>query len=106
MEQRDIVVDHTCLEAYGEFRDTMTETVFLNTYGSPLLQAMVGLGVQQTAPQHASSATWSREAREAQLRAELGAALRSRANWKRRCCARWSTSVWRKAASTSAALRC
>ena len=28
----------------------MTEAVFLNTYGSPLLQALVGLGAQQAAP--------------------------------------------------------
>ena len=35
----------TCLQTYGEFRDAMTETVFLNTYGSPWLQALVGLGV-------------------------------------------------------------
>jgi hypothetical protein len=60
----------SCLEAYGEFRDRMTETIFLNTYGSPLLQAMVGLGAQQTAPQHAER-DLLREAREAQLRAEL-----------------------------------
>ena len=36
----------TCLQTYGEFRDTMTEMVFLNTYGSPWLQALVGLGAQ------------------------------------------------------------
>ena len=61
----------TCLEAFGEFRDAMTEAVFLNTYGSPLLQALVGLGTQQTATPSASSATLSREAHEARLRAEL-----------------------------------
>ena len=32
------------LQTIGEFRDAMTEAVFLNTYGSPLLQALVGLG--------------------------------------------------------------
>ena len=26
----------TCLQTYGEFCDAMTETVFLNTYGSPM----------------------------------------------------------------------
>jgi hypothetical protein len=58
------------LDAYGEFRDRMSETIFLNTYGSPLLQAMVGLGVQQTTPQHAER-DLVREAREAHLRAQL-----------------------------------
>ena len=65
----------------------MTETIFLNTYGSPLLQAMVGLGVQQTTPQHAER-DLVREAREAQLRAGTGASFRSGRSWKRRCCAR------------------
>jgi len=60
----------TYLEVYGEFRDQMTETIFLNTYGSPLLQAMVGMGVQQTTPQNAER-DLVREAREAQLRAYL-----------------------------------
>jgi hypothetical protein len=32
------------LHVWGEWRDTMTEAFFLNTYGSPLLQALVGLG--------------------------------------------------------------
>ena len=60
----------SCLETYGEFRDTMTETVFLNTYGSPVLQALVGLGVAAggAAPHRARPGP---EAREAQLRAEL-----------------------------------
>ena len=38
----------TCLQTYGEFRDTMTEAVFLSTYGAPWLQAMVGLGTPGT----------------------------------------------------------
>ena len=70
MEQATSLWISSCLEVYGEFRDRMTETIFLNTYGSPLLQAMVGLGVQQTTPQHAER-DLVREAREAQLRAEL-----------------------------------
>ena len=44
--------------------------MFLNTYGSPLLQAMVGLGVQQATPRRVERDLVS-EAREAQLRAEL-----------------------------------
>jgi len=43
----------TWLAAYGDARDTLTEAMFLSTYGSPLLQAMVGLGPQTpTAPRH------------------------------------------------------
>ena len=34
----------TRLENAGEIRDSMTEAFFLSTYGSPILQAMVGLG--------------------------------------------------------------
>ncbi len=71
MEQATSTWITSCLEAYGDFRDAMTEAVFLNTYGSPLLQALVGLGVQQAAPHHAER-DLIREAREAQLRAELG----------------------------------
>jgi hypothetical protein len=59
-----------CLQAYGEFRDAMTETVFLNTYGSPLLQALVGLGAQP-ATSHRIERDLVREADEARLRAEL-----------------------------------
>ena len=33
----------TCLESFGELRDAMTEAAFLNVYGSPLIQAAVGL---------------------------------------------------------------
>ena len=48
----------------------MTEAIFLNTYGSPLLQAMVGLGAQQATARRIER-DLVREAREAQLRAEL-----------------------------------
>jgi hypothetical protein len=41
----------TSLQTFGEFRDMMTEAVFLNTYGSPWLQALVGLGIQDRAVQ-------------------------------------------------------
>src|SRR5262245_23163263 len=34
----------TCWENYRVVRDAMTEAAFLGTYGSPILQAMVGLG--------------------------------------------------------------
>jgi hypothetical protein len=58
------------LEVFGEFRDAMTETIFLNTYGSPMLQALVGLGLQQVTPRHAER-DLVRETHGAHLRAEL-----------------------------------
>jgi len=59
------------LEAYGNARDAMTEALFLNTYGSPLLQAMVGLGAQtEPARQHVER-DLIHEAAEAKARSEL-----------------------------------
>ena len=47
------------LESGGKIRDAMTEAFFLTTYGSPLLQAMVGLGVAgRSGPASATSAIW------------------------------------------------
>jgi len=61
----------TWLKAYGDVRDTMMEAFFLNTYGSPLVQAMVGLGAQdRSAHQHAER-DLLREAAETRLRSEL-----------------------------------
>src|SRR5580693_6645970 len=40
----------TCLESWGAMRDGMTEAFFLNAYGAPLLQAMVGLGGPKETP--------------------------------------------------------
>jgi len=34
----------TALEAWGSARDAMSEALFLNVYGAPVLQALVGLG--------------------------------------------------------------
>jgi hypothetical protein len=59
----------TCLQTYGEFRDAMIETVFLNTYGSPWLQALVGLGAE--APPHKVERDLFREASAARLRSHL-----------------------------------
>jgi pimeloyl-ACP methyl ester carboxylesterase len=59
------------LEAWGRTRDMMTEAFFLSTYGSPLLQSLVGLGVGEApTPIHAER-DLLREATEAQLRSEL-----------------------------------
>jgi hypothetical protein len=60
----------TCLHSLGEFRDSMTEAMFLNTYGSPWLQALVGLGAAQPAPRRIER-DLVREADSTRLRAEL-----------------------------------
>ena len=70
MEQSSSSWITSCLQAYGEFRDAMTETLFLNTYGSPLLQALVGLGAQQATPRRIER-DLVREADEARMRSEL-----------------------------------
>jgi len=51
-------------------RDAMTEAFFLNTYGSPLLQAMVGLGAEG-AVQRRIERDLSRETAAAQSRSDL-----------------------------------
>ena len=58
------------LQTIGEFRDAMTEAVFLNTYGSPLLQALVGLAEPQGAP-HKIERDLVRESQAARLRSDL-----------------------------------
>jgi hypothetical protein len=58
----------TWLQALGDWRDAMTEALFLTTYGSPWLQALVGLAQQ---PPARSERDLVREARIARLRAEL-----------------------------------
>jgi len=58
------------LQTIAEFRDTMTEAVFLNTYGSPQLQAMVGLESQQTT-HRGTERDLVKEANSARLRSEL-----------------------------------
>jgi hypothetical protein len=69
MEQATAAWITTCLQSFGEFRDAMTETMFLNTYGSPWLQALVGLG-GETAPRRIER-DMLREANVSRLRAEL-----------------------------------
>jgi hypothetical protein len=61
----------TWLQNWGEVRDSMTEALFLNTYGSPLLQAMVGLSAQPDAPPRHIERDLAREAGAAELRSEL-----------------------------------
>jgi pimeloyl-ACP methyl ester carboxylesterase len=58
------------LHSFGEIRDTITETVFLSTYGSPLLQALVGLAAPQPTPNRIER-DLVREADVARMRSEL-----------------------------------
>jgi len=50
LEKNAALLITTALQCWGELRDAMTEAVFLNTYGSPLVQAMVGLRAGEEAP--------------------------------------------------------
>jgi hypothetical protein len=70
MEQATSSWITTCLQNFGEFRDSMTEAVFLNAYGSPWLQALVGLGAEEAAPGR-TDRDLVREANTARLRSEL-----------------------------------
>ncbi len=59
------------LENGGKIRDAMTEAVFLTTYGSPLLQAMAGLGSPGDQTPHRIERDLAREAAQAERRAGL-----------------------------------
>ena len=61
----------TWWEGYQQARDAMTEAMFLGVYGSPLLQAMVGLGTQQAPTERRIDRELVREADEAKMRVEL-----------------------------------
>ena len=65
----------TCLESWGAMRDGMTEAFFLNAYGSPLLQAMVGLGGPEETPRRIER-DLVREAAAAELPVEPRAEVR------------------------------
>ena len=59
------------LQMLNEFRDAMTEAVFLNTYGSPVLQALVGLQAEPTDKPRRIDRDLVREANAARLRSGL-----------------------------------
>jgi len=61
----------TWWESYQQTRDAMTEAMFLGVYGSPLLQAMVGLGTQHAPSKQRIDRDLVREADEAKMRVEL-----------------------------------
>jgi len=59
------------LENYGNLRDAWIEMAFLNAYGSPLLQAMVGLGQEQSLTGSPVQKDLLRETAAAKKRSEL-----------------------------------
>jgi hypothetical protein len=59
------------LEAWGKARDTWTEQVFLSTYGSPWLQAVLGLRADDARSTHHSERDLAREAATSRIAAEL-----------------------------------
>ena len=61
----------TWWESYQQARDAMTEAMFLGVYGSPLLQAMVGLGNQHAPTERRIDRDLVHEADEARMRVEL-----------------------------------
>ena len=65
----------------------MTEAIFLGVYGSPLLQAMVGLGTAACADERRIERDLVREATRHELRAELEKRFEV-GGLPRRCCAR------------------
>ncbi len=61
------------LKRWGEIRDGMTELMFMSAYGSPLLQAMVGLGAPGDEGERRIDRALTREAAAAELKAGLDA---------------------------------
>ena len=61
------------LTALGEARDAITEQLFYFTYGSPLLQALVGLDPEAAAAEREPEREAAREQAEARKRADLEA---------------------------------
>jgi hypothetical protein len=59
------------LDSWRVARDSMTETAFLATYGSPLLRAAVGLGQKEATAGPRVEQDLVREADQARLRSEL-----------------------------------
>jgi pimeloyl-ACP methyl ester carboxylesterase len=59
------------LEAWGKARDAATEAFFFNTYGSPILQAMVGLRADATSVSRRVARDVAREAAANQAPARL-----------------------------------
>ena len=71
MEKQASSLITATLESGGKIRDAITEAFFLTTYGSPLLQAMVGLGTPSDQTPHHIERDLVREAAQAELRVAL-----------------------------------
>src|SRR5271166_4137558 len=71
MEQAASEWISTCLQSWGAMRDMMTEHLFLTTYGSPLVQALAGLGTDQPLARRGNDRDLVREAIVARRRGEL-----------------------------------
>jgi hypothetical protein len=71
MEQAASTWVSTWLDGYRIWRDGLTEAVFVNTYGSPLVQAAVGLGPGVAAPRHKIERDLAREAAALQRQGDL-----------------------------------
>jgi Protein of unknown function (DUF3141) len=61
----------TAWQNYSNLRDSMSESLFVNVYGSPVLQALVGLGAETSARPSHIERELAREAIQAHVRAEL-----------------------------------
>ena len=61
----------TWWEGYRQLRDAATEATFLGVYGSPLLQAMVGLGIRHAPTERRIDRDLLREVDDARTRVEL-----------------------------------
>jgi hypothetical protein len=61
----------TCWESYRLTRDAMTEAMFLGAYGSPVMQAMVGLGARATDTPRRIERDLAREAIAARWQSDL-----------------------------------
>jgi pimeloyl-ACP methyl ester carboxylesterase len=71
MEQVASTWISTCWQSYQLARDAMTEAMFLGIYGSPVLQAMAGLGAENGSTGRRIERDLAHEATSAQWRADL-----------------------------------
>ncbi len=71
MEKQASSLITAALDSWGEIRDSMTEASFMTTYGSPLLQSMVGLGSTMDQTPRRVARGLVREAADAELRLSL-----------------------------------
>jgi pimeloyl-ACP methyl ester carboxylesterase len=71
MEKAASAVVAGSLESFGKLRDRLGEALFLQVYGSPVLQAMAGLSKTEPASDHRIARDLVREADEAKLRAGI-----------------------------------